>query len=345
MLVLVAWFALSKERIESGATLVAAAVPGAVVAGVAFALPGVTSDFQSSATRWRDGLIFGALLLAGVGFAVVLSRAPRPRDTPALRRVLLAAGVLALIAVVTVGVLKAGSFTGSASVSNSSSRFTSGSSNFRTVWWQQAWDGWEHHKLVGTGAGSFQLTNLLYRDSYLDVTTEPHDLPIQFLSEAGLVGLALFLAMCTSLLRPGLRRVRTSGHELALALILPAFLVHSLVDVDWDFVAVSAPAFLVAGALAGRPPLRRFSPFATLAGVGVATILFGVLLLPWLGTRWANDALGAAPTTAVRLANRAHSVDPLLVEPYWAKAYATSSTPQTAFGYYKQAVDAQPKNP
>jgi len=106
----------------------------------------VTSDFQSSATRWRDGLIFGALLLAGAGLAVILSRVPRPRDTPALRGALVAAGVLALIAVVAVGVLKAGSFTGSGSVSNSSSRFTSGSSNFRTVWWQQALDGWQHHK-------------------------------------------------------------------------------------------------------------------------------------------------------------------------------------------------------
>jgi len=348
VLVVVAWLALSSERIESAATLAAAAVPAAVVVGVAFALRGVTSDFQSSATRWRDGLIFGAVLLAGAGLAVVLSRAPRPRDTPVLRRALLAAGVLALIAVVAVGVLKAGSFTGSGSVTNSSSRFASGASNFRTVWWQQAWDGWEHHKLAGTGAGSFQLTNLLYRDSYLDVTTEPHNLPVQFLSEAGLVGLALFLAMCAFLLRPGLRRVRGGGHELALALILPAFLVHSLVDVDWDFVAVSAPAFLVAGALAGRAPQRRVSPFATLAGVGVAALLFGVLLLPWLGARWADEALGSvitSPKTAFRLADRAHSVDPLLVEPYWAKAYATSSTPSTAFRYYKQAVDAQPKNP
>ncbi|HEY5295064.1 MAG TPA: hypothetical protein VIJ70_06280, partial [Gaiellaceae bacterium] len=92
VLVLVAWFALSSERIESAATLVAAAVPAAVVAGVAFALPGVTSDFQSSSIRWHDGLIFGAVLVAGAGVAAVLSRAPRPRDTPALRRALLAAG-------------------------------------------------------------------------------------------------------------------------------------------------------------------------------------------------------------------------------------------------------------
>ena len=306
VLVLVAWFALGDERIESAATLVAAAVPAAIVVGIAFALPGVTSDSQSSSSRWRDGLIFGAVLLAGAGLAALLVRAPRPRDTPALRRALLAAGLLVVIAVVVVGVLKVGSFTSTSSVGNTSSRFTSGSSNFRTVWWQQAWDGWQHHKLTGTGAGSFQLTNLLYRDSYLDVTIEPHNLPVQFLSEAGVVGFLLLLTACAFLLWPGLRRVRLRGHELALGLILPAFLVHSLVDVDWDFAAVAAPAFLVVGALAGRVPLRRVSPFATLAGVGAAALLFGVLLLPWLGARWANDALGASPKTAVRLANRAH---------------------------------------
>ena len=46
------------------------------------------------------------------------------------------------------------------------------------------------HGLEGTGAGSFPLTNLLYRRSSVDTTTEPHDLPIQFLSETGIVGAA-----------------------------------------------------------------------------------------------------------------------------------------------------------
>src|SRR5690349_7910717 len=64
VLVLAAWFVFSEKRLESGATLVAAAAPAAVVVGIAFALPGVTSDGQSSSTRWRDGLVFGVLLVA-----------------------------------------------------------------------------------------------------------------------------------------------------------------------------------------------------------------------------------------------------------------------------------------
>jgi len=106
-----AWFILTDERAEGAATLVAAVVPAAAVVGIAFVLPGVTSDGQSSATRWRDGLIVGALLLAGAIGAAALARAPRPRLTAGVRRGLLAFGALVLVGVVAVGVLKTGSST------------------------------------------------------------------------------------------------------------------------------------------------------------------------------------------------------------------------------------------
>jgi O-antigen ligase len=340
-LVVGAWFALSDDRAEGAATLVAASLPAAVVVGIAFALPGVTSDGQSSATRWRDGLVFGALLLVGAAGAALLVRAPRPRLTAGVRRGLFALGALALAAVVAVGVLK----TGSSAVGQGPQRLGSASSNFRFVWWRQALHGWEQHRLGGTGAGTFELTNLRYRASYLDKTIEPHNLPLQFLTEVGVVGLVLFGLAYAALVRPAWRRPR--GHELALALLLPAYLLHGLVDVDWDFAATSAPAFLVAGALAGGGQSRRVSPFALLAAAGVALLAWGVLLLPWLGERWAGEALGASPARAVALADRAHSVDPFLVEPDWAKAFAADERkdPQRAFAYYVQAVHRQPANP
>ena len=342
LVVVAAWFVLTDERSEGAATLVAAAVPAGVVAAIAFALPGVTSDGQSAHVRWRDGLVFGVLLLAGAGAAVGLERLPRPRVSPAFRRGLLVAALLAAAAVVAFVVAKGA---GSGAVGNSGGRLGSTSSNFRFVWWRQAWDGFRGHELVGTGAGTFHLANLRFRQSYLDFTIEPHNLPLQFLAEAGIVGLALLLLAAAALLRGSLNR---RGHQLALALVLPAYLLHSLVDIDWDFVAVSALVFLVAGALVGRSPLRPLSLFPLLAAGGAALLAFGVLLLPWLGERWSGQAaVTLSPQHAVALAKRARSVDPLLVEPLLTLGFASdlAGRPRVARAYYAQAVRAQPKNP
>jgi O-Antigen ligase len=337
VLLVAAWFALDRERVEAARTLLAGALPAAAVVGIAFALPGVTGDGQSAHARWRDGLIFGGLLAAGAVATILLRRVPLPQVS---RRVVLSAVAAVVLGLVVVVVVKGG---GSGTVGNGGGRLANTSSNFRFVWWHQALDGWQHHRLAGTGAGTFQLTNLLYRTTYLDATIEPHSLPLQFLTEAGIVGLLLFVLAFAVLLRPAWRRPH--GHELALALVLPAYLLHGLVDVDWDFAAVSAPVFLVAGALVGGAPRARGSSFGLVAGAGAAVLVFGVLLLPWLGERWAGDALGASPPArAVQLANRAHSVDPLLVEPYWAKAGAATQ-PRVAFAYYVEAVHRQPANP
>jgi hypothetical protein len=343
------WFVFGEERIAAAAVLVSAALPAAVVAGIAFALPGITSDDQSLHVRWRDGLVFGALLIAGGVAAAVLSRIRPPRDTRALRRAVLLVGASAIVVVLVVGAIEAGSawrsFTSSAQVSNSAGRFGSASSNYRWVWWQQAWHGFEHHVLAGTGAGSFQLTNLRYRTSFLDATLEPHSLPLQLLSEAGVIGFLLFAAAALALLLRGHGR---KGPELALALMFPAFLLHSLVDVDWDFAAVSVPAFLAAGALAGRAaPARRASGFAVLAYSGAALLAFGALVLPWLGNRWTGDAealTGTNPPRAVQLARRARSTDPLNAEAVWAQALSTSGyNAQQAL--YALATRKEPENP
>ena len=341
-LALTAWLVLSDERVEGGTLLAAAGVPAAAVVGIAFALPGVTADHQPSSTRWRDGLVFGALLLVGAAVALVLERRlPRPADTRRLRGIAAAIAGAAVLAAAVVLVVHG---IHSTAVGNGQGRLTSTSSNFRFTWWHQAWRGFTGHVLVGTGAGSFELLNKLYRTIYLDSTIEPHDLPVQFLAETGLVGLVLLVGAFAALLRGSLHR---RGTELALALLLPAYLFHSLVDIDWDFVAVSVPAFLAAGSLVGRPPERRLTGFAAVAAAGCAVLVFATFLFPWLGRRWVDEGLIASPARAITLSNRARSVDPLLVEPYWNKAYAADELGkvQQAFGLFVAAVRRQPRNP
>lgn len=336
-----AWFLLAEERLDGAVTLLAAAVPAAAVGAVAFALPGVTSDAQTLHVRWRDGLVFGAVLLAGALVALALRRVPLPRDLRVVRRAAVALVVLALAGAVAFVAVHG---IGSSTVGNSGGRFGSTSSNFRFTWWGQAWHGFVDHPLAGVGAGAFHLLNLRFRSTYLDFTIEPHDLPVQLLAEVGVVGLALFVLALLVLIRPSLRR---RGHELALALLLPAFLVHALVDIDWDFAAVAAPALVAAGALAGRTTRAPVRGFALLPAAGVAVVLAGSFVSPWLARRWALDAYGASPSRAIELADRAHSLNPFLLDPYWAKAQALDDRGRTqaAFAEYVAAVRRQPKNP
>jgi hypothetical protein len=355
-----AWLALSGFWLQGLATLVSAGVPAAGAIGLAFSLSGITSDGASHATHVHDGLVFGAALLAGAGVAAALSGIPPPEPVPAVRRAALALLVVAAAAAFLVAGFHARSWWDefrapvTSEVSNSGARLGEAGSNHRWTWWQEAWKGFEAHKLAGTGAGSFEFTNLRYRDSTLDRALEPHDLPLQFLSEAGIVGLVFFLAAGIALQLP---TRRPTDPELALSLALPAYLLHGLVDIGWDFAAVSAPVFLVAGALAVRRIERpRLSFPAALAGAGIALAALSSLFAVWLGGRWSGqafDVLGDDPARAITLAERARSVQPLSIEPLYAQALAEQQLAVgkqeklhlgRALGLLEKATRLQPEN-
>src|SRR5262249_31789471 len=227
---------------------------------------------------------------------VVLARIPPPEPSPGVRRTAIALVIVAAAALCLVVGFHARTswdqFTSPAAVEvpNSKARLTETSSNHRWLWWKEAWRGFRANELAGTGAGSFEFTNLRYRTSTLDRALEPHDLPVQFLSETGAVGLVLFLVATLALV---FAARRPTDPELALALVLPAYLVHGLVDIDWDFAAITAVVFLVAGALAARPMERpRFSFSAGLAAAGLALATVSSLVALWLGPRWARPGDG-----------------------------------------------------
>ena len=54
-----------------------------------------------------------------------------------------------------------------------------------------------------------------------------------------------------------------------------------------------------------------------------------------------------SPARAITLAKRAHGVDPFLVEPFWAQAFAADARnqPRRAFAFYMAATRRQPANP
>jgi tetratricopeptide (TPR) repeat protein len=333
-----AWLALDDRRAASLWALLVAGLPAAAAGGLAFLLDGVTADGQSDAARTHDGRLFGLLLLAGILVVAALSRV-RVRE-----RLLAPVVAAALVAAVVAVALNAGRLWDEGPVGSGPARVASASSNFRVTWWKQAARGFADRPALGSGAGSFAYTNLKERTTSFDRATEPHDLPLQFASETGIVGLALFLALvaaAAAALRP------RSPEERALALVPLAYLLHGLLDYDWDFVAVTGPALLVLGALLARPAASpRRNVLGAVAAVAAAVACFGSLLLPWLAERKTLDALAEPPARVLELTDEARSLDPLAVEPIFLAAEAQRSLgrKREAWSLYLRATRVQPDN-
>ncbi len=345
--------------------LLAAAVAwiaGAAVASAALLLPGVSDDAQPHGVRVQDGLVFGAALVAGAAVIVVALRfvVTRAVDRSVVRAVaaLLATLMLATLAAAVVRAGGPGDFVRdrwhefsnpvSAQVPQGQKRLVSTSSSNRWRWWQEAWDAFVDHPVQGTGAGTFGLTDRIERNSPLAVS-EPHSAPLQDLSETGIVGFLLIVLTLGAAAVAILRRERTAAAT-ALALGVAVCVVHSLVDIDWDYVGVQGPLFLTVGMLvSGAGRARRSWLPAAAAGVCAFAALYS-LVSPWLAEHRlsaAYDSLTRGNAVAgVDEAKSAHAFNPLAVEPLfvWALGEDLLGRKAKALELYRRARDREPRN-
>jgi O-Antigen ligase len=246
-----------------------------------------------------------------------------------------------------------------ASTGQGPQHLTQFASSSRWNWWQEAWRSWRAHPVVGTGAGTFEL---VHRQLRTDGTfaTEPHNLPLQFLNEGGIVGFILFLGVAffgAPAMVETLRRLDGEARIAAAALVvgLCAYVIHGVVDFDWDFAAVTVPAVTVLGVLlaAGRPALARFvvrrTFVAATAGATAAAALFS-LFAPWVASREVDDAYAAIGDgrlgAAISDAKSAHSLNPVAIDPLlvWATAEQARGNSRAAGSVYTKAIATQPDN-
>ena len=225
------------------------------------------------------------------------------------------------------------------------SRLLSTNSGNRVQWWGEALGAWSDRPLAGHGAGSFPALHLQYRHNRLPVR-QPHDAPLEFLAETGIVGAALGLAGVAALLWAAGAQVRrrmrgARERELAVALLAggAAWAVHTLVDWDWEIPGVTVPALLALGVAAARaggprrsalgtPARARPRPVALAVAALAAWAYLASALLPAVADHKADGALraaqpGASPATlhdAAARADLAARLDPLAVRPLFAGA-------------------------
>lgn len=355
VLVATVWLALASDRFESLVTLALGGGAGVAVAGTSLLLHGVTDDHQSHAARAHDGVLFLLLVITAGSVAGVLARRaflvdPTPRARQRVTFALLAILVVGAVGgIVGVALQSSGSTNASPAGSHcvqGAGRFACGSSDERLDWWKEAWRSFREQPLHGTGAGSFELAHKLRRAHFTRPVKEPHNLALQALAETGLVGFALFAGAAVAAAFAIRRRIREDDATAALVVCLVAYVLHALIDIDYDFVAVSAPFFLVLGVLLARPgPVlaRREPVWAFGVGALAATAILS-LAAPTLAQRKVDEALRSTSfPRAIALTQQAHSWNPVSVEPLLVQA-SLEPNKLRALRLYHMAVDTQPDN-
>jgi len=355
------WFALTRQRFASLAAFVSGGVPAAIVCGFALLLPGIAQDGQPHSVRVHDGASFALVFLLGAGAAFAAAWFLHYRPGPERERVLLRGAAGVAIACVLAGVIVVSAsgnpLGGTTSVGSGPGRLGESSLNNRWGWWKEALHGFDAEPVGGTGAGSFEIVHRKFRDSSVDVV-ETHDLVLQFATETGIVGLALWVgAMGAALFGAWRALERFGGDEreaaLALGLVVPAFLVHGLLDYDWDFVALAGPVLFVIGFLlaVGHEPVRVARQYGWVVACGlVAWAGLYSIAAPRVADSRVDDAYSRIERgdlqQAVQSAKSAHSLNPLSIAPLlaWATAEEDGNQLGRARELYAQAVDLQPLN-
>ena len=371
------WLVLGGDRLESTAALLLAVPAGLVVSAWALGRPGLAEAGVGISERSRDGAVLGMVLAvaAALVFALALLGA-RAEPTPErrLRLARLAAALAALLVVggLVLGVARVGDPVAWAGdrleefrnppgeeVTQDPGRFATTSSNHRWTWWTEAWRLFRAHPAGGTGAGTFELARRPLRED-TQQPLAPHNAALQALSETGLAGFALLLAAAgaaAAVVIGALRRLEGGERAAAAALTaaMAAYLAHSLIDLGWEYVAVSAPVFLSLGVLAsaGREAASATTrrPLVALSALVVALAAVTSLGSPWLAERRldrAYEALIDGDTRAAASAARgAAALNPLTVEPLHVQAVAAEADgdQDEAERLYRRAASLQPENP
>lgn len=408
VLVLAAWLTLAPGRLRSVLMLGLAGIGTAIICVWSLSHAALSSDGASLAARTSAGHRFGIVLLIVVVLELVAGWAgaratERMRLSDPLRRRIGAAllGVAALLPVAAVVALAASSrgLTGEIShawhslisvnsgVGESASRITQFGSS-RPLYWSEGITVGEHALLKGVGALAFATARTRYT-THLQSVGHAHSYVVQTFADLGLLGLAVNLALLVAWTRAAVRPLaprtgwralgdalsRERSGLLALMLFVLGFGISSAIDWTWYFPALTVPALLSAGWLAGRGPLRSpvghaFGGRPLGAPVGLTPIREAVLSRPaaliecsallllslacawliWQPLRSAQDASAAftAPTGGAALADARTAVaaDPLALEPHFVLSalYAGAGDAAAARRELLRAVALQPAN-
>jgi uncharacterized membrane protein YhaH (DUF805 family) len=302
VVMLVVYFAVTRERLSAFVSLLVAALPVALVLWHLRGLETLFATTTNDALRTAEGhtLATWTIVILVVPFVVQLAVAfvhHRVTVRPVVVRWVGAGLLVALVGLLVVAPLtylqlnggvsdwfsrQYNSFTGSAPVENgqqgdTADRLKVVSSNGRVSLYRESLDQAEHTPWLGTGAGTFTFTNYRFRETGL-VVKHAHSQWFNTLSELGVVGLALLavfvLAVVAALITVLVRRWRDRERALLAAVTAAsiAFLFHISGDWDWDMAAITLGFLLLAITASGYRGSSQGAPAAAPAAVVAPTV-------------------------------------------------------------------------
>jgi hypothetical protein len=261
---LVATTALDSHRLRLAASTGLSALPTAGVLAVAYrsdALTSVGAPLSDAVAAGRDlaGVVVAAAVGAGALSLLLTLISARIQLRPTLRRT--ASGVLvavaagaAVAAVALAGGPVALADRARASFDAPSPRIEAGESlnarlfslshSGRIPHWRIAGDQWSEHPVVGTGAGTYELSWVRDRPVPGKVR-DAHSLYLEVLAELGVAGL---LALAAALLVPLVAAFAARGQALIPAAVGAYVVLVAHAGADWDW---EMPALTLAGLLCG----------------------------------------------------------------------------------------------
>jgi hypothetical protein len=346
VLAVLAYLALSADRLPKLATLLIASAGGAILC-LAVDSRDSLQDALRNATAESQGdemLVITVLVCAAVGTIQALVSVALPERRPAWllvsreRSLFLAAGaaVVALVLLAALDVPGRASeawdeFKDSDSPGEGSGRLISAAGQNRYAYWEAALDQNASEPLTGTGSGTFEFWWTRNRDSG-DAVRDTHSLYMQTLGELGIVGFLLLLAFLLAVLLGGgyvaLRSDAARRSLLAAALAgCLAFCLTAAVDWMWQMPVLAVCLLLLGGVLVaarvwdegededrGAFPLPLRLAFGALALVAIVAIAIPLSSASLVRESEA-DARDGDLTVALEAARSAQNVEPSAATP------------------------------
>jgi len=236
------------------------------------------------------------------------------------------------------------------------SRYLSASGSGRYALWEVAWKDFVSNPILGVGTHNYEATLYQLRDQPVAYVRQPHMLPLEVLSERGIVGGFLFFGFLATCLAAGLaRRFRHLNREGktqvgATIAAVTYWFVHSSIEWFWQIPAVTLPAvvylaILVAPWNRSEPTIVRWPP--RLTGAVVAIVAICVVIPLYVASYYlaqsqatTNPRMGLE---AVEKAQRFNPVDQQLRQREAELALRTSDWPRVEEAY-REAIRLDPEH-